>query len=578
MQKTMKEKKRGVWGNYFRMLMHAGLPWAWMLVCLALSLGRAELTLIFADRLGETFGGKYADLHEAITPLLILLAIGLSIVIAKVVGAHLEGILTAQLERNIQRYAVKQVFYLKVQDIEKDDPREIVTRLTEDTAKSAKFVVDLSVNEIPRLYYIVMAIIQVVQMNLPVLTVTLICVVPLIFLGSWLSGKITFKNRNKIQTKIAVLTAKLAEKIDNVEVIKSYNNQEKEISSGNEVIQELDKVKKQGAVVDQINAFIKNMMWFLPLLLIIIPPAIYLFDKTMSQAQFYAYILLATSFRTYTAEHLTLWIYLKDAQGATLRLATILSSSNEKKTNGILTPEAGDIVFENVSFAYDKEPVLKDVSFTLHKGEKTALVGLSGSGKSTILNLIERFYEPSEGKITLGGKDISQYGYSDYRSLFAYLPQNAPGFSGTLRDLLNYCADKPYSDERLLQVLGEVGLAEEFASLGGLDYCVGYGAARLSGGQRQKIGVARLLLSENEYVLLDEATSALDAQASADIQRLVDASCKNRTEIAVAHNLKTVKNADRILVFHQGKLVGEGRHDELVKTCPDYQKLVREAQ
>lgn len=159
MQKTMKEKKRGVWGNYFRMLMHAGLPWAWMLVCLALSLGRAELTLIFADRLGETFGGKYADLHEAITPLLILLAIGLSIVIAKVVGAHLEGILTAQLERNIQRYAVKQVFYLKVQDIEKDDPREIVTRLTEDTAKSAKFVVDLSVNEIPRLYYIVMAII-----------------------------------------------------------------------------------------------------------------------------------------------------------------------------------------------------------------------------------------------------------------------------------------------------------------------------------------------------------------------------------------------------------------------------------
>jgi ATP-binding cassette subfamily B protein AbcA/BmrA len=573
-----KAKKTGVWGNYFQMLWKAGLPWAWMIVCLALSLGRAELTLIFADRLGSTFGGTYADLHEAITPLLILLAIGLSIIVAKVVGAHLEGILTAQLERNIQRHAVKQVFFLKVQDIEKDDPREIVTRLTEDTAKSAKFVVDLSVNEIPRLYYIVMAIIQVVQMKLPVLTVTLICVVPLIFLGSWLSGKITFKNRNKIQAKIAALTAKLAEKIDNVEVIKSYNNQEKEIASGNEVIQELDKVKKQGAVVDQINAFIKNMMWFLPLLLIIIPPAIYLFGKTMTQAQFYAYILLATSFRTYTAEHLTLWIYLKDAQGATLRLATILSSPNEKKTGAVVVPEAGDIVFENVSFAYDKEPVLQDVSFTVRKGEKTALVGLSGSGKSTILNLIERFYEPSAGKITLGGTDISQYGYGDYRNLFAYLPQNAPGFSGTLRDLLNYCAEKPYSDERLLQVLRQVGLAEEFAPLGGLDYSVGYGAGRLSGGQRQKIGVARLLLSESEYVLLDEATSALDAKASADIQRLVDESCKNRTEIAVAHNLKTVKNADRILVFHQGKLVAQGQHEELLKSCPDYQELVREEQ
>jgi ATP-binding cassette, subfamily B, bacterial AbcA/BmrA len=576
MEQAKKEKKVGVWGNYFQMLWRAGLPWVWMLICLALSLGRAELTLLFADRLGATLGGTYDDLHEAITPLFILLAIGLSIIIAKVVGAHLEGILTAQLERNIQRYAVKQVFFLKVQDVEKDDPREIVTRLTDDTSKSAKFVVDLSVNEIPRLYYIVMAIIQVVQMNLPVLTITLICVVPLIFLGSWLSGKITFKNRNKIQAKIALLTAKLAEKIDNVEVIKSYNNQEKEISSGNEVIQELDKVKKQGAIVDQINAFIKNMMWFLPLLLIIIPPAIYLFDKTMSQEQFYAYILIATSFRTYTAEHLTLWIYLKDAQGATLRLAAILSSPSEKTMTTSLLPEAGDIRFENVSFSYDKDPVLHNVSFTLHKGEKTALVGLSGSGKSTILNLIERFYEPTEGKITLSGKDISEYGYSNYRSLFAYLPQNAPGFSGTLRDLLNYCADKPYPDEELLQVLAQVGLAEEFTPLGGLDYQVGYGASRLSGGQRQKIGVARLLLSRSEYVLLDEVTSALDAKASLDIQRLVDESCQNRTEIAVAHNLKTVKNADRILVFHQGKLVGEGTHEELLKKCPDYQELVRE--
>jgi ATP-binding cassette subfamily B protein AbcA/BmrA len=329
-------------------------------------------------------------------------------------------------------------------------------------------------------------------------------------------------------------------------------------------------------VVDQVNAFIKNMMWFLPLLLIIIPPAIYLFNKTMTQAQFYAYILLATSFRTYTAEHLTLWIYLKDAQGATLRLAAILSSPSEKKTGPALVPEMGDIVFENVSFAYDKEPVLQDVSFTLHQGEKTALVGLSGSGKSTILNLIERFYEPTEGKITLGGKDIAQYGYGDYRRLFAYLPQNAPGFSGSLRDLLNYCAEKPYPDEKLLEVLRQVGLADEFAPLGGLDYAVGYNASRLSGGQRQKLGIARLLLSDSEYVLLDEATSALDAEASLAIQHLVDESCQKRTEIAVAHNLKTVKNADRILVFHHGKLVGEGQHETLLKVCPEYCELVRE--
>lgn len=578
MEQTKKAKRPTVWKHYFNMLWKAQLPWILILVCFLISLGRAVLTLILADRIGTTFGKSYSDLSEAVVPLSLLLLIGLSIVFAKVVGSHLEGILTAQLERNIQKYAVKRVFFLPVSAVEKDDPREIVTRLTEDTAKSANFIVDLSVNEIPRLYYIVMALVQVIQMQLPVLTITLVCVIPVIFLGSWFAGKITFKNRNNIQAKIALLTARLAEKIDNVEVIKSYNHQNKEIAAGNDLIQQLDKAKRQGALVDQINAFVKNMMWFLPLLLIIIPPAIYLFQGTMSQTQFYAYILLATSFRTYTAEHLTLWIYLKDAQGATLRLADILSSASEKTIASSPAPETGDIVFQDVSFSYGQEMVLKNISFTIEKGKKTALVGLSGSGKSTILNLIEKFYRPSAGDITINGTDISTCDYANYRSLFTYLPQNAPGFSGSLRAMLNYAAKDPYPDDVLIKVLKEVGLYEDLVSLGLLDYEVGYGAERLSGGQRQKIGVARLILSKSEYVLLDEATSALDAEASLSLQRLVDQSCLGRTEISVAHNLATVKNADKILVFHEGKLVGEGKHEALLKSCPNYQELVREEQ
>jgi ATP-binding cassette subfamily B protein AbcA/BmrA len=578
MEKPLRDKKPSIWKNYFRMLWRAGLPWILMAVCLLISFGRAELTLILSNRTGEVLGATYSDLSLAVEPLAILLAIGLTIVLVKVIGSHLEGILTAQLERNIQKFAVKQVFFLKIAEAEKNDPREIVTRLTDDTAKSANFIVDLSVNELPRLYYIVRAIIQVVQLQLPVLTVTLICVIPVIFLGSWFSGKITFRNRNMIQAKIALLTAKLAEKIDNAEIIKSYNNQEKEIASGDEVIMQLDKVKRQGAIVDQINAFVKNMMWFLPLLLIIIPPAIYLFQGVMTQAQFYSYILIATSFRTYTAEHLTLWIYLKDAQGATLRLASILSSPNEKENGKAAAVPTGDIAFHHVCFAYDEEQVLKDVSFTIEKGKKTALVGLSGSGKSTILNLIEKFYQPSQGKITIAGTDIAECGYAGYRSLFTYLPQNAPGFAGSLRDMLNYSAKKPYPDETLIEVLKKVGLYEDLAPKGLLDYEVGYGAERLSGGQRQKVGVARLILSRSEYVLLDEATSALDAEASLSLQRLVDESCSGRTEISVAHNLATVLNADKILVFHEGRLVGEGRHEELLRSCPNYQELVREEQ
>lgn len=573
----MKTKKQHIWKNYFGMLLKSKLPWLLMTICFLISLGRAELTLVFADMLGKAIT-TYANLMDAIGPLVNLFLVGISIVILKVAGSHLQGILNAKVERNIQKYAVSQVFYLKTYDIEKNDPREMVTRLTDDTSKSANFIIDLSVNEIPRIYYIVIAIIKVIELKLPVLTITLLAVVPVIVLGSYITGKIIFKNRNKVQQKIADLTAKLAEKIDNVEVIKSYSTEEKEIDSGNVVIKELDKVKKEGAFVDQINAFIKNMMWWLPLLLIIIPPAIYLFRGQLTQGEFYAYILIATSFRTYTSEHLQLWAYLKEAQGATLRLAFILSLNNEKSKISGSVPLVGDIEFKNVSFAYDQRLVLDDVSFTIQRGKKTAIIGLSGSGKTTILNLIEKFYDPKAGDILLNQENINNFDYGTYRSLFTYLPQNAPGFTGNVREMLSYASEEPYSDEELIDVLKKVDLYDDLEKIGGLDYEVGYGASKLSGGQRQKIGVARLLLSHSEYILLDEATSALDAVASEKIQKEIDEATKGRTEITVAHNLSTILNADNILVFNRGKLIDQGRHEELLTRSKFYQELLRGAE
>lgn len=567
--------KPKVWKNYFHMIFQSGLPWALMAVCFLLSLGNAQLALLFANKMASALT-DYTVLTDAIRPLFVVFLIGMATVLVKVVNAHLQGIVTAKVDRNVQRYAVGKVFYLKAADVEQGDPRELITRLTEDTCKNSPFLVDLMINEIPRLYYIVAATVQVIQVGRPILAITLLLTVPVIFFGSFLAGRLTFKIRNRIQTKIAALTARLAEKIDNTETIKAYGAEEREIADGDKVIMELDKVKKRGAVIDQVNAFIKNMMWFLPLLLIIIPPATLLFNKQITQAEFYAYILIATTFRTYTAQHLDLWIHLKDAQGATLRLSGLLSLDNEKTASGALEAHPGDIEFKDVSFSYGEGKALDHVSFTLEKGKKTALVGLSGSGKSTALNLIEKFYAPQEGEIFLDGTDIRQLDYARYRGHFTYLPQNAPGFSGSVRDMLNYTSPAPHSDEELTEALKKVDLYEDLLALGGLDYEIGTGGEKLSGGQRQKLGTARLILSNTEFVLMDEATSALDVEATAIVQQAIDEACRGRTLVTVAHDLSTVRNADKILVFNQGRLEAQGRHAELMDSCPLYRALVKE--
>ncbi|MCF0115353.1 MAG: ABC transporter ATP-binding protein, partial [Erysipelotrichaceae bacterium] len=237
------ESKRSVVKDYFNMLMKAKLPYKLLVITLIISFIKAQLALIFADKLGSAIH-EYANMNEAIMPLLVLFIIGMGSVIVAVVKTYVESIATAQVERNMQQYALAKVFYLKMNDLEEEDPRQLVTRLTEDTSKSGNFIIDLTVNELPRLYYIIAATFAVIKLKLPLLTITLLLVIPVIFLGAFISGKVTFKNREKVQSKIASLTALLAEKLDNMATIKSYSQEEEEIVKGNEVILQLDKAKR----------------------------------------------------------------------------------------------------------------------------------------------------------------------------------------------------------------------------------------------------------------------------------------------------------------------------------------------
>jgi ATP-binding cassette subfamily B protein len=277
-----------------------------------------------------------------------------------------------------------------------------------------------------------------------------------------------------------------------------------------------------------------------------------------------------------------IWGELQRASGATERLVELLGTADS-----VADPIAdhplpqggrGAIAFEDVRFSYPTRPedhALDGVSLTIQPGETVALVGPSGAGKTTIFQLLLRFYDPSSGRITLDGLDLCEMKRSTFRAAMALVPQDPVIFATTARENIRF--GRPDATDAEVEAAARAAAAHEFLSAlpQGYDTYVGERGLMLSGGQKQRIAIARAILRDAPILLLDEATSALDAESERAVQDAVAHLSEGRTTLIVAHRLATVKQADRILVFEAGKIVAEGTHDSLVAQGGLYARLAR---
>lgn len=235
--------------------------------------------------------------------------------------------------------------------------------------------------------------------------------------------------------------------------------------------------------------------------------------------------------------------------------------------------QPGDVRFENVAFQYREAPALAGLDFTAHAGEVTALVGPSGAGKSTVFSLLERFYEPVSGRITVGGRDIRDTTIPDMRAAIALVSQDTFLFDMSVRD--NIAMGRPAaSEDEIVQAAREANAHDFIMELDeGYDTRVGEGGGRLSGGQRQRVAIARAILRDAPILLLDEATSALDSESEAKIQEALSRLMKGRTTLVIAHRLSTVREADQIVVMDRGRAIESGTHRELFARGGLYKRL-----
>jgi subfamily B ATP-binding cassette protein MsbA len=234
----------------------------------------------------------------------------------------------------------------------------------------------------------------------------------------------------------------------------------------------------------------------------------------------------------------------------------------------------GTVAFEQVGFAYDDEPVLRDITFTARRGEVVALVGPSGAGKSTLVDLIPRFYEPTAGRIRLDGVDTQEITLASLRALTGVVSQDTVLFNDTVRNNIAYGAAGRFTAAQV-EAAARAANAHEFISAlpEGYDTVLGERGARLSGGQRQRLAIARALLADPPILILDEATSALDTESERLVQEAIDRLLTGRTVFVIAHRLSTIQHASQILVLDRGRVVEHGTHGELLALGGTYRRL-----
>ena len=270
------------------------------------------------------------------------------------------------------------------------------------------------------------------------------------------------------------------------------------------------------------------------------------------------------------------------ASAAIKRLNSILSLPEEQRALASINPfirnQSFNIEFRNVSFAYDQDRnVLDKLNMIIPKGKRVALVGASGGGKSTLIQLLLGIYEKESGDILIDGHPIEKVGYNELRDRLAIVLQQPMIFNDTLRQ--NLTLGKSYSDESIYNALEIAQLASLLDNLPqGLSSQLGRQGVRLSGGQRQRLAIARMILSNPDFVILDEATSALDTATEAALHKALDTFLKNKSTLIVAHRLSAVKQADLIYVLEDGKVVQSGTHSHLVKEIGLYQTLYGDLQ
>ena len=408
------------------------------------------------------------------------------------------------------------------------------------------------------------------------LSLILLILLPLVYLAVKLSTSRIRKGSIKVQESMGKMTHLLDENISGNDLIKIYNAQ---TSEKNKFFKIINTIRQQRFKVDLaggLNTSIVNALIGLSLACVVYFSSTFL---VMTAGDFLAYF---TAMGMLVKPAKTLININKPLQQAIVAGKSVFDLIDEmpedNSSSKPMNTVSGDIKFDKVSFSYYSEKSsLNQIDLTIKNGETVALVGSTGSGKTTLVNLLTRFYEPSSGKISINNEDISSFDLTSYRSNFSYVDQNVRLFNDSISGNIAFGQKDTMSKETISNA-AKISNSSEFIEklVNKYDSEIGEDGVTLSGGQRQRLSIARAIAKDSPILILDEATSALDSATEKLVQSAINKMQKGRTTIIIAHRLSTIKNADRIIVLKDGEIIEQGTNSELIEASGEYLTLTQQ--
>lgn len=564
-------QEKGIWRSYFKLIFKAKIPWVWMLIVIGVWILSAQLTLMLPGYSSKIMTGVVTKpvIYGAVT------VIVLGTIISGVVR-YLNNLLNFKIDVRYRSLIWNRIMKSPMKMFDDVKPTEMISRITTDSATISSVLGTWLPSTIATVYttFGVIAVLFTYNWRL---ALAVLFYVPINILFNVYYGKWSYRVNKITFNRLSKLTSFLSELLMSVPVIKTFVTESKEDLRGQQNLQYYYKANLKRSIVAWIENPVSQFLGIIQNIIVIGYGVFLLKADLITLTEWVGFFLYVGMLSGTVSVYFMVYIELKNSQGATTRIAELMDNELEEFNKGkTIDRLTGDITFKDVAFGYGDKNVFTNLNFTIPKGKKTALVGPSGTGKSTIFALLQQFYSPQIGTISAGGTPVTEYNLHSWRNLFSVVDQDSLLISGTVRENIVYGMDREVTEAELTEVAVKANALQFIEELEfGFDTYVGEAGSNLSGGQRQRVAIARAILRNSDILLLDEATASLDSKAEQFVQEAIHTLMKNRTSVVISHDLSNIQDADQIVLINDGGVDGVGTHEELLKSNELYREFVR---